>query len=244
MFIGSATAQSDIIFRSGFEIPVFILKLNDTGITAAVEYPFGNNDDCSSVTISAPQDCNSGRDASNNDPSDGHAGFSFIKLDASGNPLFDQTVAYGITPWACVHDNVTGLVWEIKTTSPGSLHYNQKNYPWGGLTAIGINHPNRQGTYHDDWNVLVEGSNEDNLCGYGNWRVPTVAEYSSIINKSQLSPALDTNYFPNTAFSWYWTSSPIAGSADGAWAIGDYDGIDFYKFRTNLGHVRLVRSGQ
>ncbi len=54
--------------------------LNDTGITWGGDYPSGNNTTCTS-NIAAPQDCNQGRDATHNDDSDGHAGFSFTKLD-------------------------------------------------------------------------------------------------------------------------------------------------------------------
>ncbi|MCP3952026.1 MAG: hypothetical protein GY697_07375, partial [Desulfobacterales bacterium] len=86
--------------------------LNDTGIDWGGEYTSGNNSDCTSNTV--PQDCDQGRDASNNNNSDGHAGFSFTKLDANGNPLVDQSIDYATTPWSCVKDNVTGLVWEVK----------------------------------------------------------------------------------------------------------------------------------
>ena len=60
--------------------------LNDTGITWGGSYPSGNNAGCTGEEIGA-QDCSHGRDFTNNDNSDGHAGFSFTKLDASGLPL-------------------------------------------------------------------------------------------------------------------------------------------------------------
>ena len=65
------------------------------------------------------QDCSHGRDTTHNDNSDGHAGFSYTKLDSNGKPLPDQTVDYATTPWACVKDNVTGLIWEVKTDDGG-----------------------------------------------------------------------------------------------------------------------------
>ncbi len=206
LLIASTTisAQTDPIFTNGFEQPVIqMVKLNDTGITWSGEYPSGNNTDCTSTTITSPQDCNTGRDVTHNDPTDGHAGFSFTKLDASGTPLADQSVAYATTSWACVQDNVTGLVWEVKTTTAG-IHNKDNTYQWGGDTAIGKGHPNAQGTYNDpSWNELVQGSNTDNLCGYNNWRVPTVAELSSIVNKGTFNPAIDTNYFPNTVATYF-----------------------------------------
>ena len=54
-------------------------KLNDTGITACGDAS-NNNLDCP-VNDYHGQDAEYGRDATHNDDSDGHAGFSFTKLD-------------------------------------------------------------------------------------------------------------------------------------------------------------------
>ena len=241
LFYICANAQADIIFKNGME---FVPRLNDTGITWSGEYPSGNNVDCTSTTITSPQDCNTGRDATHNDDSDGHAGFSFTKLDANGTPLADQGVAYTSTPWSCVKDNVTGLVWEVKTTD-GGIHNKDNTYQWGGDTAIGKGHPNAQGTYYDpSWNELVQGSNTDNLCGFYDWRVPTVAELSSIVNKGTSNPAIDTNYFPNTVINYFWSSSPLAVNSSYAWCIAFYYGNVYVNLRDNVNHVRLVSSGQ
>ncbi len=125
------SAQTGPIFKNGFELPVIqLIPLNDTGITWGGEYPSGNNATCTSNIITSPQDCHQGRDATHNDDSDGHAGFSFTKLDEFGTPLADQSVDYAITPWACVQDNVTGLVWEVKITD-GSIHDRNNVYRWG-----------------------------------------------------------------------------------------------------------------
>ncbi|VAW39924.1 hypothetical protein MNBD_GAMMA01-855 [hydrothermal vent metagenome] len=244
LFSNYNTAQADLVFKNGFEYPM--VSLNDTGITWAGEYPSGNNTDCTSTTITSSQDCNTGRDANllTNSDDDGHAGFSFTKLDATGAPLIDQSADYATTPWACVKDNVTGLVWEVKTSTAG-IHHQDNTYQWGGLTAIGRDHPNRQGTYYDpSWNELVQGSIDDSLCGFDNWRVPTVAELSSIANKGTFNPSIDTNYFPNTVSTWFWSSSPIADNAFGTWTVYFYSGYDNYYGRDNYGRVRLVRSGQ
>lgn len=44
---------------------------------------------------------------------------SFTKLDGSGNALTDSA-----TSWVMVKDNVTGLVWEMKTNQDGVKNYN------------------------------------------------------------------------------------------------------------------------
>jgi len=235
--------QAQTVFNNGFEQPVIQLTpLNDTGITFAGEYPSGNNVDCTSTTITSPQDCHQGRDFTHNDDTDGHAGFSFTKLDANGTPLADQSVDYATTPWACVQDNVTGLVWEVKTTATG-IHNKDNTYQWGGDTAIGKGHPNAQGTYYDpSWNELVQGSNTDNLCGYNNWRVPTVDELSGLANQGTFNPAIDSNYFPNTASSGFWSSSPVASDPNSAWFVFFYDGNGNFSNRVSIFRVRLVRS--
>lgn len=84
---------------------LFILSdtpLNDTGVLTFAS-------ESSSLEPAEPepapgQDAKYGRDAKA-----GAASFNFIKLDMHGNPLPDTAVE-----WACVRDNVTGTIWEVK----------------------------------------------------------------------------------------------------------------------------------
>ena len=211
--------------------------LNDTGITWGGNYPEGNNTTCTS-NIYAPQDCHQGRDATHNDPSDGHGGFSFTKLDASGNSL-----PASATTWSCVRDNVTGLVWEGKTDD-GGIHDKDNTYRWGGKTALGAGY----GTYYPDWNTLVDGSNTERLCGFSDWRVPTRGELQGLVHYGRTNPAIDTGYFPNTLASYFWSASPSASSSGNAWyfrfSIGTVNDDGYYGGRNYALHVRLVRSGQ
>ncbi len=159
-------------------------SLNDTGITWGGNYPNGLNAECIEETIEE-QDCSYGRDFTHNNDSDGHAGFSFTKLDSNGNALSASS-----EEWSCVKDKVAGLVWEVKSDD-GGIHDRDNKYRWGGLTAQGAGY----GAYYDDWNSLVEGANEENLCGYSNWRVPTRLELRGITDLSRLDPAIDSDYF-------------------------------------------------
>jgi hypothetical protein len=54
----------------------------------------------------------------------GHAGFDYAKLDANGAELPADAAQ-----WSCVRDNVTGLIWEIKT-GDGGLHDKDWTYTW------------------------------------------------------------------------------------------------------------------
>ena len=107
-------------------------ELNDTGANFAL------TSDAHDSTCTTPgsllatyQDCNYGRDSndSENDSSDGVAGFSFTKVDASG-----QLLKSTVEDWDCVLDNVTGLMWEVKKDGNGtfgdSLHDADDGYTW------------------------------------------------------------------------------------------------------------------
>jgi hypothetical protein len=207
--------------------------LNDTGITWGGDYPSGNNATCTGENISA-QDCSHGRDKTHNDDSDGHAGFSFTKLSSSGAEL-----PASATNWSCVKDNITGLIWEVKTDD-GGIHDKDNTYRWGGKTAIGRDHSNKEGTYYDDWNTLVDGSNNENLCGFNNWRVPTKEELRSIVNYGVSSPAIDVGYFINNPIATFWSSSGYSYGHNSAWLLSFYYG-EYYNYSRGYSHrVRLV----
>ncbi|MFW5969891.1 MAG: hypothetical protein ACOCP9_04575, partial [Halofilum sp. (in: g-proteobacteria)] len=55
--------------------------------------------------------------------------FDFTKLNDQGQPLSEQEAVYTVTPWSCVRDNVTGLMWEVKTTD-GGLRDQNNTYTW------------------------------------------------------------------------------------------------------------------
>ncbi|MEE9446948.1 MAG: DUF1566 domain-containing protein [Arenicellales bacterium] len=208
--------------------------LNDTGITWGGDYPSGNNATCTGETI-GQQDCSQGRDATHNDDSDGHAGFSFTKIDATGTEL-----PVAMNSWSCVKDNVTGLMWE-KKTDDGGAHDKDTTYRWGGITALGRNHASKEGTYYDDWNVLVNAANNNSLCGYNDWRVPNLKELDSIVHLGTTNPAVDTGYFPNTESSVYWSSSPRVNHIFVAWNVNFDYGFGSNSNRGGDYYVRLVR---
>jgi len=188
-----AFSASDIIFRADFEE---FIALNDTGLTWGSDYLTGINADCSS-NINAPQDCHDGRDVDNNDNSDGRVGFSFSKIANDGTVL-----PASATSWSCIKDNVTKLMWEAKTTD-NTIHNSYTQYQWGGITRQGSNY----GTYYNDWDVLVNGSNSETLCGKSNWRAPTTVELMSLLDLGVSAPKIEVNYFPNID-GIFWSSQP------------------------------------
>ncbi len=254
-FFSLSPAQAQTIFKNGFEYPM--VPLNDTGITWGGDYPSGNNATCTS-NITSPQDCNQGRDFTHNDDTDGHAGFSFTKLDATGTPLADQSVDYATTPWSCVKDKVTGLVWEVKSTD-GGLHDKNDRYNWYNTDPS--TNGGTDGYADDDGNICYGYNSSDSssfcntqaftarvnsqsLCGQTDWRVPDINELHSIVHQGIFYPAIDTSYFPNTQSSYFWSSSPHAISTNNAWGLYFSYGTDTAAFHGNGNYVRLVRGVQ
>ena len=201
-----------------------------------------------------------------------------IKLIGSSHSDYTKLDAYGYElpssakSWACVLDNRSGLIWEVKTDDGGARDKDNK-YRWGGKgvsdralkwveNSPGNKHPESRwsgsGDRYDDWNKLVTAANSEQLCGFSDWRVPDLYQLASLVrcrggsyqnldkgcSGSYQKPTIDTEYFPNAQSSWYWSASPDADSSDVAWRLNfSYGNDDNYSRSLNY-HVRLVRSGQ
>lgn len=208
--------------------------LNDTGITVSGNGTSGINATCTKAIQNGghvPQDCDQGRDADStiagNKVGTGAAAFDFTKLGSDGLPLAVQNVAWSAngnetagSQWSCIRDNVTGLVWEIKTAS-GPHSFNNK-VTWG----------NR--------NNLVATSNTEAYCGITTWRVPSLAELLTIAHNGRSNPAMDVPRFPNAKNQSYWTSDPVSGVTANAWTVNFFSGIGNSKAKTSNFQVRLI----
>jgi len=52
----------------------------------------------------------------------------------------------------------------------------------------------------------------------GGWRLPTMDELVSIVDRSRTDPSIDTSFFPGTPSREFWSSSPVAGSPSNGWS--------------------------
>lgn len=77
------------------------------------------------------------------------------------------------------------------------------------------------------------------------WRLPTRFELESLLDLSRHDPAIDTEKFPDTKSTWYWTSSPCAWNDTAVWVVNFLNGYVGYGLRRDYGAcVRAVRAGQ
>jgi hypothetical protein len=149
------------------------------------------------------QDGMVGRDVTANNPADGKLGFSF------------SPVAGG-----CVQDNVTGLIWEVKSTGNWAATYSY-------AAASGV----------------ADTANTANLCNQIGWRLPTPDELQGLVDYSVVAPGptIDTTWFPNTKGSVFWSVSPYVASAGQAWGVDFSNGYVAPYPNAELHYVRVVR---
>lgn len=235
----------------GGGVAPFVAKFNDTGITASQCYEAGSDVLVACTTVNAralspAQDGAAGRDANalTNDNADGKLGFSFTKIDANGAALPASAAT-----WSCVKDNVTGLVWEVKTAD-GGLRDAAKTYTnFDSTTTLQLVGRAPLQSEIDAATNSVGFKNAVNaaaLCGASNWRLPTASELRSIVDYGVgfPGPTIDATYFPNTQGDVFWSTSPYVAVPADAWVVRFSEGWMFTLNRFSSYPVRLVRASQ
>ncbi|TDM09677.1 MAG: hypothetical protein C4K60_10725 [Ideonella sp. MAG2] len=131
----------------------------------------------------------------------------------------------------CVKDNVTGLMWEGKAAS--GLRAGVNTYTNFGDGRVG------------DASAYLAAVNAQSLCGFTDWRLPTLDELQSIVDygKPFPGPVINTVWFPNTIGAYYWSSSPYVVSESYVWYVDFESGNTVYDYR-DYHPIRLVRSVQ
>ncbi|MFT4927820.1 MAG: hypothetical protein ACI8WB_003934 [Phenylobacterium sp.] len=240
--------------------PIALGKITDSGQVACYnqsqEVPCGDSN-------YPRQDADFGRDSVSgflDKVGTGEAGFDYTKLGANGDEIADDA-----TDHACIRDNFTGLIWEIKVVSTDNvpntgLRDNKNTYVWhypdgstGGesgtasdpLTTCPSADDCGLETYVKDVNITV-------FCGGSNWRVPTMVEMQSIINysKGNVTGAVDTNIFNDLpsdtllGHQYYWSAETSAdgGGKQSSWVMDFGTGNDNTLPKIQSAYVRLVRT--
>jgi hypothetical protein len=169
---------------------------------------------------------------------------SYTKLDAYGNDLPDSA-----TTWYMVRDNVTRLIWEMKNNKDDKADYSNPHdadnkYTW--YDSNPATNGGNAGTQSagKDTESFLKALNDSNYGGYNDWRLPAIKELASIVHFGNYKPAINTTYFPNTAASWYWSSTTDVGNTGYAWGVYFGHGRVYYGYKSYAGYVRAVRGGQ
>jgi PKD repeat protein len=207
-------------------------KLNDTGITARQCYSAGTNvlflcSSAAALALSDTQDGMQGRDVAvaTNSDADGKLGFSFTKIGASG-----ETLPASAAAWSCVKDNVTGLMWEVKTNDGGLRDWTKTytNYDDTSRQQVFVQHFSTSdpflvistGTLNPTQAQIDAATNSEgfknavnaiSLCGATDWRLPTVEELEGIVDYGADGPKIDASWFPNTGRGSFRSSSDYVG---------------------------------
>jgi hypothetical protein len=244
--------------------------INDTGIDWCADndnnrFPEGSRGEksagCDAVAATHPgQDAHHGRDSAARartlakKSGSGSAGFDFTRICMNGEEAGkgkcppNPALGDGATNWACTRDNVTGLIWEVKTES--GLRSQGSTYSWynpdatvnGG--APGVQNGGRCTGSGCDTHAYVQAVNKQFLCGASDWRLPNRKELFSIVDNGQYKPAVDTGFYPNTPAAYYWSSSPYAEQSGSAWQVYFLYGEAYANGKNQGAQVRLVRQAE
>src|SRR6185312_11065665 len=121
----------------------------------------------------------------------GDASLDYTKIANDGSELpADAALGAGAGDWACTRDNVTGLVWEVKTDD-GGVRDKDWLYTWfyADATDNGGDPGNTGGdtcggTLGAECNsdAFAAAVNAASLCGFDDWRLPQGDELVGLVD--------------------------------------------------------------
>ena len=223
----------------------------DTGIRKNQCYSTGSNalGSCATADITG-QDGQLGRDtyAVTKGGANGVLGFDFTKICNSGRAAgtgscpADPVPGDGEDNWACVVDNVTGIMVEIKS----STGYRARDLKYTNYSAS--YDPVRQFGASTDATGFVRALNCATLCGFDDWELAHVDKIQTIVDYGQAAAGaarVDAAFFPNTNAQWYWNASPNPSSPSTAFGMNFADGsADNAADRSTQRYVQAQRNGK
>ncbi len=113
-----------------------------------------------------------------------------------------------------VIDNLTGLIWQ-RYSSPES-----------------------------NWNEAKEYCKKSRTGGFSDWRLPSIDELMTIVDKRRYAPSIYLKAFPDTKSDYYWTRTTNKKQPNKAWLVFFYYGYDYYYYKNNVGYSRCVRENR
>lgn len=171
--------------------------------------------------------------------------FDMTRLNQDGST--NDGSDYAKKPWACVKDNQTGMIWEVKKTEPGLQNINNtytwhdpdqnSNGGWAGKANGGVCNGS-----NCDTEAYAKAINAAKLCGFTDWHLPSRFELNTIVDTSIFfpGPTLPKAYFPESLAGKYWTDTTFKTRRAGAWVWRFDYGNDYVAEKSEALNVRLV----
>jgi hypothetical protein len=122
------------------------------------------------------------------------------------------------------NQNTTGLMWMRCALGQ----------EWNGSTCRGT-------AASFSWADSLKAATLKEFAGYSDWRLPNKNELLSIVEDRCVTQAINAKIFPATPSGYFWSSSPYAALATGAWSIDFGYGIVTATEKSGKLFVRLVR---
>lgn len=110
-----------------------------------------------------------------------------------------------------------GMSWDGSSCTGISL-----KYTWTGAVAA------------------VEELNQKKVAGRSDWRLPTVEELATVVERRCFKPAIDLKAFPYSPESGFWTDTPVEGVQPRAWVIHFLNGKPYIAKKTQTWRLRLI----
>ena len=134
---------------------------------------------------------------------------------------------YDIHPDGTVSDKESGLMWMTCAIGMSGKRCEQgkpTEFTWQAALQFAETF-NKQGGF----------------AGHTDWRLPTVKESHTLIDRQCNNPAMNARVFINAPSYRFWTVSPVAATPEFTWGLAtDYGYVSPFGRRT-LGLLRLVR---
>jgi len=159
-----------------------------------------------------------------------------------------------------ITDKQTGLQWEKKDTTCPGIHCVDDIYSWcvGSDDFTCVNGGVPDGTAFTSFLRTLNGGDtgvgnctvsddatppQAGFAGHCDWRLPTIAELSTILAPCGMGPCIDSAFGP-TAAAFYWSSTSHPAALTNAWDLSFSNGAFFVDPKTFVVvRVRAVRGG-
>ena len=134
----------------------------------------------------------------------------------------------------------SGLLGDLPT--PNHFHDNSDGTVTDTFTGLMWQRASSLDFYN--WQDALAYSENLNSAGHSDWRLPNCNELITLVDFTEYNPAIDTDSFPDTLSSPYWSSTTFASGIDQAWRVSFLNGKGSGYEKTNTYYARAVRGGQ